>query len=226
MFKYEMHCHSIEGSKCSKSSGAEIAEAYKKLGYDGVVITDHFFNGNCAVSKRLSWEERVEEFMKGYENAKKRGDEIGIKVFFGFESNYGGTEILVYGLDKKWLLEHPYCHHLAASELSELAHRQGALVVQAHPFREASYIEMIRLLPRDVDAVEAINSSRPDSENNMGGIYADNYGLIKVVGSDNHNVAERKVLGVLYLDEPADSIEDLIKAIKENRHKTAVETIE
>lgn len=41
----------------------------------------------------------------------------------------------------------------------------GALVIQAHPFREADYIEYIRLFPRSVLGVEDINACRGDKEN-------------------------------------------------------------
>ena len=46
MYKYEMHCHTAEGSKCGRATGAEMADFYKSMGYSGLVISDHFFNGN------------------------------------------------------------------------------------------------------------------------------------------------------------------------------------
>ena len=50
MFRYETHLHTAEGSGCASASGAEQARRYKALGYDGIIVTDHFFNGNCAVT--------------------------------------------------------------------------------------------------------------------------------------------------------------------------------
>ena len=82
MFRYETHLHTAEGSGCASASGAEQARRYKALGYDGIIVTDHFFNGNCAVTNFDSWEDRVNKFCKGYENAKEEGDRIGLKVFF------------------------------------------------------------------------------------------------------------------------------------------------
>ena len=99
MFRYETHLHTAEGSACASASGAEQARRYKALGYDGIIVTDHFFNGNCAVTNFDSWEDRVNKFCKGYENAKAVGDEIGLKVFFGLEYSYFGADLLTYCID-------------------------------------------------------------------------------------------------------------------------------
>ena len=77
---------------------------------------------------------------------------------------------------------------------------------------------MIRLLPRKVDAVETINACRTDFENSMADQYADNYSLLKFCGTDNH-VGMRERLASLELDFRAESINDIMKAVMENRHK-------
>ena len=84
-FKYDTHVHTSEASGCARTTGAEMADAYKSKGYDGIMITDHFFNGNSAVPRELPWEEKIDLFCRGYENAKKRGDEIGLTVLFCWE---------------------------------------------------------------------------------------------------------------------------------------------
>ena len=57
------------------------------------------------MDKSLSWEEKVELFCKGYENAKAEGAVVGVDVFFGFEYAVNGAEFLIYNLDKEWLLQ-------------------------------------------------------------------------------------------------------------------------
>lgn len=225
VYKYEMHCHTSEVSKCGKISGADLADFYKNMGYSGIVVTDHFLNGNTTVPRKMHWEERIDLYCKGYEAAKKRGSEIGLSVFFGWESSYGGTDFITYGLDKKWLIEHKYCDLLPAKEYLELARSSGGYVVQAHPFREAGYIDMIRLMPRDVDAVETANANRTDFENNMADYYADSYGLLKTCGSDNH-IGKQARIAALELDFEAKSIDEIISAIKENRHKIELYNLE
>ena len=66
MYKYEMHCHTLQASACSHIDAAELIDFYKAAGYTGVVITDHFFNGNCAVPRALPWQTKVELLMRGY----------------------------------------------------------------------------------------------------------------------------------------------------------------
>lgn len=219
MYLYETHCHTSEVSRCSHISGAELAEFYKSAGYDGIIITDHFFNGNCAVPNVLPWKTKVDLFTRGYKSAKKRGDEIGIDVFFGWEFTYvDGTDFLTYGLDEDWLLKHKDCDKMRITDYCDLVHKSGGFVVQAHPFREDSYIEMIRLLPRHVDAVETLNAGRKDFENKMADEYADNYCLKKFCGTDNHWGMQAR-LAVLETDFKAKSTNKILEAVLEDRHK-------
>ena len=84
-YRYETHLHTCEGSACASASGAEMARVHKELGYTGIFVTDHFFNGNTAVPRELPWRERVRLFCLGYERARDEGEKIGLDVFFGFE---------------------------------------------------------------------------------------------------------------------------------------------
>ena len=99
MYRYETHLHTRYGSACATATGREQAINYKKAGYTGIMITDHFFRGNTCISHRLPWEERIDMFCRGYEEAKMVGDKIGLQVFFGWEETYEGQDFLVYGLD-------------------------------------------------------------------------------------------------------------------------------
>lgn len=121
MYKYETHMHTREASACAWSSGAEMAEKYKSEGYTGIIVTDHFFNGNSAIPRDLPWKERIELYCKGYENAKARGDRIGLDVFFGFEYGDGGSDFLVYGLDKQWLIENDHILDIGLTNFLEYA---------------------------------------------------------------------------------------------------------
>ncbi len=211
MYRYEIHCHTSETSACSHISAADLIDFYKKAGYDAVIITDHFLNGNTTVPQFLPWKKKIELFAKGYKNAKKRGDEIGVDVYFGWEVSTGGTDFLTYGLDENWLLEHKDCDKMRISDYCDLVRQSGGYIVQAHPFREADYIELIRLLPRKVDGVEVINACRTDFENRMAEQYADNYGLKKFAGTDNHHGLREK-LAAMETDFKVSDSKELIKA--------------
>lgn len=156
-YAYETHMHTLQGSKCGRNTGEEMTMAYHDAGYTGIIITDHFFYGNTAPDRKLPWTDWVTEFCKGYEDAKECGDKIGIDVFFGWESGYRGTEFLIYGLDKEWLLSHPEIKDATIPEQFKLVHDEGGMIIHAHPFREESYIPEVRLFPEYVDGVEQIN---------------------------------------------------------------------
>lgn len=212
LYKYETHAHTSEVSRCSKISAVDLVRFYKDLGFSGLCITDHFVNGNTTVPKELSWSERIELFCRGYEEGYAEGKRIGIDVFFGWEYSYKGTDFLTYGLDKKWLLDHPELLDMDVNTYCDFVHAEGGFIVQAHPFREAYYIDMIRLLPRKVDAVEVDNACRTDFENKLADQYADNYGLLKIAGSDNHVGALDRLCGI-QTSKPLSSINDMCKAI-------------
>ena len=86
----------------------------------------------------------------------------------------------------------------------ELAYmmENGALIIQAHPFREAAYIDHIRLFPRNVHGVEVFNADRTELENGMAKIYAQKYDLIEFAGSDNHTGSDKKYWQVCVLNRP------------------------
>ena len=62
LYRYETHTHTSEVSKCSRITAAELVRFYKKCGFDGICITDHFLNGNTTVPQGLKWTERIELF--------------------------------------------------------------------------------------------------------------------------------------------------------------------
>ncbi|MBE5938220.1 MAG: histidinol-phosphatase [Lachnospiraceae bacterium] len=189
-YKYETHLHTKEGSACAVITGAEQVRNYYKAGYAGIIVTDHFFNGNTAIPRELPWEKRVELFCKGYENAKEEGDKLGMDVFFGWEAGFMGTEFLIYGLDKEWLLNNSDVLDWSVEEQYKHVKADGGYVVHAHPFREAFYIPDVKLFPDCVDAVEVINYSNDKLNpeyNKKAYQYAVNNGLPMTGGSDVHN---------------------------------------
>lgn len=184
---YDTHIHTSVGSKCGHNLPEEQVHRFKKMGYAGIFITDHFFNGNTAVPyEELPWEEAVDQYCIPYERAKAEGEKIGLDVFFGFENSYKGNDILTFGLDKNWIKAHPEIMEMTIRQYCEFARSEGGLVVHAHPFREAGYIDVIRLMPRSVDAVEILNGSCTDFQNDRAAEYARNYDLAVTGGSDFH----------------------------------------
>lgn len=213
---YETHLHTSAASKCARSGGAEYISYYKELGYSGIIVTDHFFNGNCSIPKNLPWEERVDLFCRGYEDAKAEGDRQGLQVFFAWEARFWGDEFLVYGLDKDWLKKHP-----DMLEWDHITHYQkikadGGLVVQAHPFRERGYLSEVYVHPFQCDAFEVANAGNPYEQNRMAYRYALENNITMTAGSDIHTVGVTDC-GDIYgmeFDTPLSSITDYVNRIK------------
>jgi histidinol phosphatase-like PHP family hydrolase len=214
MYKYETHLHTFPVSRCAIASVEESLKYYKELGYDGVFITNHFPDAN---DNEQTYEEKIKYYFSDYEKALELSETIGIKVFCGVETTYGGTDFLVYGLDKEWFLAHSEIMNMRQSDKLKLMRENGALIIQAHPFREAFYIDHIRLFPRHVDGVEIMNANRPDEENNLAKIYCEHYGLIKFAGSDNHSASKQNKLFGICFDEPICSMEDFIEKVKNRK---------
>lgn len=220
LYKYELHLHTMEASACAIASGKDMARAAKEAGYSGIVVTDHHIGGNTCIDRSLPWEDFVEGFCKGYEEAKKEGDKIGLDVFFGWEAGFMGTEFLIYGLSKKWMLEHPEIKEATVEELFNLVDSSGGIMIHAHPYREAPYIKEIRLFPEHVHGVELINAAHSNpsslSHNNRSFNehaldYARKYNFPVTAGSDIHHT---KLLGGgMYFEKRITTEEELVSAI-------------
>ena len=195
-YLYETHCHSSESSACGRNTSVEMAKAHKEAGYTGMILTNHNWGGNTAVSRELSWCDFIDRFFEPFYPAKEWGDANDLQVFCGYEAGYNGTEFLIYGIDIDWMREHPEIRDASIEEQFEIIHSGGGIVVHAHPFREAFYISEVRLFPEYIDGVEALNASHcplralPDNRifNEKALKYARELGMFITGGSDTHSV--------------------------------------
>ena len=226
MYKYETHLHTMPVSKCARAGVEETLRFYKENGYDGVFITNHFLNGNINIDASKSYEEKINFYFSDYKRGLEIGKRLGIKVFCGVEFSYKGTDFLVYGLDKAWFLANDDILKMDMTEELLFIMKSGALVIQAHPYREASYIDHIRLYPRCVHGVEVINACRNELENKMAKIYAENYNLIEFAGSDNHSANAQKKLAGMCTQEPIIDEADFIKRVREHKMKIFTVNVE
>lgn len=216
LYRYETHLHTSPVSACARKTVRENLEFYHSLGYDGVFITNHFLDGNFVARKNeeMSYEEKIRLYCSDYEEGVEIGKELGIRVFFGVEMSYLGTDFLIYGLQKDWYLAHPEIMEMKKSEELPFLMSEGALVVHAHPYREDFYIDHIRLYPRCVQGVEVLNANRTELENRMAEQYAQAYGFYRTAGSDNHRGAEQKLLAGMESKTPLRDVADFIERVK------------
>lgn len=217
MYRYETHFHTYPVSGCAEVRVPAALDFYKRMGYDGVFLTNHFLDGSINIPKSTPYEEKIEFYFSDYELALDYGKKIGLRVFCGQELSYKGTDFLVYGLDKEWYLLHPEIMEMKKSEELPFLIENGAFVVQAHPFRDSSYIDHVRLYPRCVHGVEIVNANMSDKINEMAKIYAEHYGFFPLAGSDNHDGPMQRKLAGIECADPIVSVSDFISKVKEGK---------
>ena len=216
-YLYETHLHTAGVSKCAVSGGADYIAGYIDKGYSGIIVTDHFFNANCALSRKMPWDEWVNCFCRGYEEAKEEGDRRGLDVFFGWEETFDNCDdYLVYGLDKQWLLDHPEARNWTRGEQYRAVREAGGCIIQAHPFRQRWYIPKVVLSAGCVDGVEAANGGHEDPIfDAMAFRYAQKIGKPVTTGTDIHDVSwiyNNELFGV-YSEKKLNSIADFVSMI-------------
>lgn len=185
------------------------------------MVEDHFFGSSCAVEKCNSWKERIDRFCLGYEDALIEGQKCNLDVFFGWEQFFDGDEYLIYGLDKKWLLEHPEVEFWTRAEQYKEVRRFGGCVIQAHPFRDRSYIPRVLLGLNYADGIEVANSGNLPYNDAYADAYARKYNLRVIAGSDNHcanpDFWNKRALMGIETDERICSIHDFVNLFLRNK---------
>jgi len=217
-YLYETHLHTREGSACGVSRGRDYIERYLDLGYTGIIITDHFFRGNCRPDRNLPWNKWVQDFCRGYEAAREEGERRGLDVFFAWEETVDGNDYLVYGFDKEWLLEHPESANWTRKKQFQEARRIGGCVILAHPFRFVYSLKRFPASSEYVDAIEAANSGNEQISDALAWAYANELNVPVTAGSDIHfagDIEPEVVFGV-YMDKKMESIKDFTDAVRNN----------
>lgn len=220
-FYFDTHVHTRETSCCGKIRGLEVARAYQKAGYHGVVITDHYCRDYFRRFHRISWEEKIERFLSGYRAAKEEGVRVGLIVLLGIELRFDGSnnDYLVYGIDEEFLKKYPELYSLGLKEFRGLVKRletEGkgkVLIYQAHPFR-------LGLSPADpllLDGVEVFNGNpRQQSRNELAYKYAKERGLKMISGSDFHRSDDLGRGGIM-IPKNAETMEEFIQLLEEEK---------
>ena len=132
----DMHSHSSGISRCCLIDAKEVVKEALNVGIDGIVLTNHYVKYYAKDEDYLGLAVRyVEEF----NYAKKCGDEVGCKVFFGLEitmEHEGFPHLLVYGVEPQFILDYPQIFDRSQEELYRIVKSAGGVLVQAHPYRK------------------------------------------------------------------------------------------
>lgn len=234
MYKYELHLHTCQGSKCGVSEGKEYVDFYIDMGYSGAVVTDHFFHGNTRPERDLPWKQYMEEFLSGYYDMKKAAEGKDFDVFFGVEECFDAwDEYLIYGLEPEWYIAHPEIKDMKKSERVKfltMARESGAFIIQAHPYRFRDYMKFDRhVISRSlVDAYEVLNTANIPEHNKLALMLAEKDNKIMVGGTDRHRgLNSSSISGGIILPNRVRSMDELITALKGRNAKVlGLETLD
>lgn len=197
MYKYDVHTHTAEVSPCGQVSAEELVKLYRDEGYDGIVITDHYYSNYFEGLGDISWSDKVESYLSGYYRAKEAGYALNVDVFLGLELRFTeskSNDFLVYGVDENFLLDNPKLYEYSLEEFRKLKYKYDILIYQAHPYRGQCNIASPNLL----DGVEVYNEHpRHDSRNHLALEFATENNLLMLSGSDAHRVEDVGRGGIL-----------------------------
>ncbi len=216
MFKIETHLHTLYASGCSKLREKEIVEGYLQAGYSGVVVTDHY-------NRRTEWYPRhaanpLEEFLEGYYRVREAAAGTGLKVYRGAEIRFdeNNNDYLLYNFPDALLADPDALFHMGLAKFYPLVREAGALLIQAHPFRDSCRPACIPADPSLLDGLEFFNAS-PNHQNHhdlAAAYWERSPHLIGISGSDCHSIPEIGGSGILChtLPETEQALAGLLKS--------------
>ncbi len=195
----DLHVHTSPASPCSSVSADDVIAEAKRIGLDGICLTDHNYVWDPSQIKDLR---QKHDFMvlAGNEITTDQGDVLA----FGLARNIKGI--------------------ITLKDLRAESAEKGAFLIVAHPIRGflvfgASQVGLTpeKVMERDlfqqVDAVETMNGKMTTDENNFASEVASGIGLPATGGSDAHEVHEVGKYATQF-SAPIHNEQDLINALK------------
>ncbi len=209
--KIDPHVHSKGISLCSRVTVEEIIDEKKRLGYDGMVLTNHCQPWYYPPEEHKNYVERV---IEEFERAKAYGEERDFRVYLGLEVTLREphyADWLLYGVTEEFLRRSPCLYRLTQKELFERCEEVGALLIQAHPFREGQS----PCAPVYMHGVE-INASKGDlGKAALVEDFARAHDLLVTCGTDYHG-REQTYFGGIYLPKTCLTAADVAAHVRQS----------
>ena len=200
----DIHTHSYPASSCSSISEDRLIEEAKRIGLDGICLTDHNY----------VWDpDRVKALTQKHGFLVLRGNEIttdqGHMLVFGLDTNIKEGRII------------------KLDELRREVKEADGYMIVVHPFRGFLTFGMEQLglnlekamerpLFKYVDAIEVMNGKVTKEENDFASEVADGLGLPGIGGSDAHKESEVGLYATRFQDV-IENEKDLIDILKSGR---------
>lgn len=207
--KFDLHCHTQEGSLDGKIPIIEYMKTLQEKGFDGMLVTDHnSYNGFRKY--RDSHKDALKNFvvLKGIE----------------YDTIDAGHILVIMPENVKLLLLE--CRGLPVRILQDIVHLHGGILGPAHPCGERhlsiTQTHVYKKHPeimKKFDFIEGFNSCESEESNQKALALATKYNLPTFGGSDSHHL---NCIGTAYtqIPEPIAKESDLISCVK--RHACLV----
>ena len=188
-YRTEMHAHSFPASGCSEVSPEQLVKIYTELGYNSLVLTNHFIYNYRSLK---NYEETdIELWYDDFKKTKACGNKYGLNVILGAEIRFTENEndYLIYGLNREMLKEIYEYLPFGVEHFRKKYKMPDSVFMQAHPFRDNC--KPIR--PELLDGIETLNMHQGhNSRIAIATEYAHEHNLhIVSAGTDFHHLGRK-----------------------------------
>ncbi len=205
--KFDMHCHTKEGSMDGKVPIEESIRILRSKGFQGMLISDH----NSYKGYR-AWRDEI----RG-----RRYEDFVVLKGIEYDTIDGGHILVIMPEDVKLrILE---LRGLPVQMLIEIVHRNGGILGPAHPcgerylsiFNTGRYKRHVDVMKK-FDFLEGYNACEDEESNHMASVLARQFEKPAFGGSDAHKT---DCVGLAYTEFPDDikCESDLIACVKAGR---------
>lgn len=202
--KFDMHCHTKEGSSDSKIPIREYISELKRLGFGGMMVTDH-------------------DSYLGYESLRSEDTE-GFTVIESIEYDTSDFGHFLVIMPDGMIPGDLRFRGMSLEKLEMLVHENGGILGPAHPGGEPflsfyttgitkSKHQRKKYLMELMDFIEGFNSCEDCHSNSRALYLGRKYNKTMIAGSDSHK-KDSLGLGFTYLPEDISTNNDLIRYIR------------
>ncbi len=204
-FQTEMHAHTKPASLCSDMTPHDVIDRYASLGFDSVVISNHFVAYYPLYPDREAF---LKQYLDGYRETAAYGKEKGIAVVLGCEVRFCnepcGNDYLLFGITEDDI---PRIYDYLGGtfeEFSRAFRTPDKLILQAHPFRDG----MERKDPSLLDGIEVFNMHPGhNSRIAVAARYAAEHDFLVSGGTDFHHEGHQGCCALLTKEKITSSVQ-------------------
>lgn len=182
-YRIELHAHTSPASSCGRATPEEVIKAYHEIGFDGIVLQNHFLFQKDGMDKK----EYLDRYLDDYHRAVSAAGPLGFRVYLGAEIRFteNVNDYLVFGVNREMLEEIYDLLPYGLANFRKEYSMPKSLLVQAHPRRD----KMEEVDPSLLDGVEIFNMHPNHNSRNgltSAAVKANGFSVV-TAGSDFHH---------------------------------------